>query len=52
LAAISIMEEMTFMPGRQGSSKRSHVAGASGLAWRRISKVTVFSDMVFSVVRG
>ncbi len=29
------------MPGRHSSSNRSHTAGASGLAWRLISKVTV-----------
>ncbi len=52
LAAISIMEEMTFMPGRHGSSKRSQTAGASGLAWRLISKVTVRSAMVSFVVSG
>src|ERR1035441_848663 len=40
LAAISIMAETTFMPGRQGSSKLSQTAGASGLAWRLISIAT------------
>src|SRR5580698_156874 len=40
------MAEMTFMPGRQGSSKRSHTAGASGLAWRLISSVTVLVAMI------
>src|SRR5450631_68665 len=40
-AAISIMAEMTFMPGRHSSSKISHTAGALGLAWRLISKATV-----------
>ena len=39
LAAISIMAEMTFMPGRHSSSKFSQTAGASGLAWRLISNV-------------
>ena len=47
LAAISIMAEMTFMPGRQWSSKFSHVAGASGLAWRLISNLTVFAMVLF-----
>ena len=42
LAAISIMAEMTFMPGRQWSSKFSHTAGASGLAWRLISRLYGF----------
>ena len=37
LAAISIIAEMTFMPGRHSSSNFSHTAGASGLAWRLIS---------------
>jgi hypothetical protein len=46
LAAISIMAEMTFMPGRQGSSNRSHTAGASGLAWRLISSCTVLVAMM------
>ena len=46
LAAISIMAEMTFMPGRHSSSNLSHTAGASGLAWRLISKVTVFVAMI------
>src|SRR5215469_945764 len=46
LAAISIMEEMTFMPGRHSSSNFSHVAGASGLAWRRISNCTVLVAMI------
>jgi hypothetical protein len=46
LAAISIMEEMTFMPERQGSSNFSHTAGASGLAWRLISSCTVFGAMI------
>ena len=45
LAAISIMAEMTFMPGRHSSSKFSHVAGASGLAWRLISNLTVLVAM-------
>src|SRR5579862_6115137 len=46
LAAISIMAEITFMPGCHCSSNRSHTAGASGLAWRLISKVTVFVAMM------
>src|SRR6266581_7046539 len=41
LAAISIMAEMTFIPGRHSSSKFSHTAGALGLAWRLISNATV-----------
>ena len=45
LAAISIIAEMTFMPGRHSSSNFSHTAGASGLAWRLISNVTVFVAM-------
>src|ERR1022692_5323773 len=45
LAAISIMAEMTFMPGRQGSSNRSQTEGASGLAWRLISSEAVFVAM-------
>src|ERR1700722_4057190 len=45
LVAISIMAEMTFMPGRHGSSNRSQTEGASGLAWRLISSVTVFVAM-------
>src|SRR5215469_1857669 len=45
-AAISIIAEMTFMPGRHSSSNRSHTAGDSGLAWRLISKLTVFVAMM------
>src|SRR5271157_3881116 len=45
LAAISIMAETTFMPGRHSSSKLSQTAGASGLAWRLISKATVLCAM-------
>src|ERR1039457_5038413 len=45
LAAISIMAEMTFMPGRHSSSKVSHAEGASGLAWRLISNDTVLVAM-------
>src|SRR5580692_11267441 len=45
LVAISIMAEMTFMPGRHGSSNLSHIEGASGLAWRLISSVTVLVAM-------
>src|SRR5260370_39306819 len=56
LAALSIMAEMTFMPGRHSSSNRSHTAGASGLAWRLISNETVFVAMipfvVYQVPRG
>ena len=52
LAAISIMAEMTFMPGRQGRLKVSQTAGASGLAWRLISSVTVLSAMMFWFLRG
>src|SRR6266852_1837492 len=37
LVAISIMAEMTFMPGRQGSSNFSQTEGASGLAWGLVS---------------
>jgi hypothetical protein len=37
------MAEITFMPGRHSSSKFSHVAGASGLAWRLISNLMVFA---------
>jgi hypothetical protein len=47
LAAISIMAEMTFMPGRHSSSNFSQTAGASGLAWRLISSVTVLVAMMF-----
>src|ERR1039458_10194739 len=47
LPAISIIAEMTFMPGRHSISKPSQTAGASGLAWRLISKDTVF----FAIVR-
>ena len=47
-AAISIMAEMTFMPGRQGRLKVSQTAGASeaGLALD-FGSVTVFSAMMF-----
>src|ERR1035437_2390242 len=45
LAASSIMAETTFMPGRHSSSKLSHTAGASGLAWRLISNCTVLVAM-------
>ena len=41
LVAISIMEEMTFIPGRHSSSNFSQTAGASGPAWRLISNDTV-----------
>ena len=37
LAAISIMAEMTFMPGFQGNSNFSQVASASGSLCRLIS---------------
>ena len=46
LVAISIMAEMTFMPGRHSSSNFSHTAGASGLAWRLISSCTVLVAMI------
>jgi len=46
LAAISIIAEMTFMPGRHSISKFSHTAGASGLAWRLISNCTVLFAIV------
>src|ERR1035441_452379 len=46
LAAISIIAEMTFMPGRHSSSNFSHTAGASGLAWRLISSAMVLSAMI------
>ena len=46
LAAISIIAEMTFIPGRHSSSNFSHTAGASGLAWRLISNVTVLVAMI------
>jgi hypothetical protein len=52
LAAISIMAEMTFMPGRHSSSKLSHTAGASGLAWRLISNATVLVAMMFAFPQG
>jgi len=52
LAAISIMAEMTFIPGRQGRVNVSQTAGASGLAWRLISSVTVFSAMILRSLRG
>src|SRR5580658_2887255 len=45
LAAISIMAEMTFMPGRHGSSNSSQTEGAAGLAWRLISSATVLVAM-------
>ena len=48
LAAISIMAEMTFMPGRHSSSNFSQTAGASGLAWRLISNGTVLVAMFLS----
>ena len=46
LAAISIMAEMTFMPGRHSSSNFSHTAGESGPAWRLISSATVLVAMI------
>ena len=46
LAAISIMAEITFMPGRHSSEKLSQTAGASGLAWRLISNATVLFAMM------
>jgi hypothetical protein len=45
-AAISIIAETTFMPERQSSSNVSQTAGASGLAWRLISKVTFLVAMI------
>src|ERR1035441_3065878 len=45
LAAISIMAEITFMPGCHSSSKLSQTEGASGLAWRLISNPTVLVAM-------
>ena len=56
-AAISIMAEMTFMPGRHSSSNFSHTAGSSGLAWRLISSITVLvairqSPLVISLRRS
>jgi hypothetical protein len=44
--AISIIAETTFIPGRHSSSNRSQTAGASGLACRLISKVTVLVAMI------
>src|SRR5258708_39135743 len=46
LAAMSIMAEMTFIPGRHSSSKFSHTEGALGLAWRLISNATVLFAMI------
>ena len=43
LRAISISDEITFMPGCQGSSNSSQCEGALGLAWRLILKRTFFS---------
>src|SRR5580698_9073460 len=40
-AAISINEEITFMPECQGSSNSSQWADAPGFAWRLILKMTV-----------
>src|ERR1700720_1324357 len=41
LAAISISEEITFMPDCQGSSNSSQCDLASGVDWRFILKTTV-----------
>src|ERR1039458_2138650 len=43
---MSIIAVVTFMPGRHSSSKLSHTAGASGLAWRLISNCTVLFAMI------
>src|SRR5713101_3383525 len=41
LAAISMREEMTFIPECQGSSNSSQCALASGVGWRLILRRTV-----------
>src|SRR6185437_1640884 len=43
--AISIIEEITFMPGCHASSNSSQRGLSSGEDWRRILKRTVLSDM-------
>ncbi len=46
LRAISIIEEITFMPGCQASSNSSQCDLALGLSWRLILKITV---LVFAI---
>ena len=41
-AAISMSEEITFMPECQGNSNSSQCDLVSGVAWRLILKTTVF----------
>src|SRR5438876_6607622 len=50
LAAMSIMAEITFMPGFHGISNSSQWASAFGAAWRLILSWTVFAAINFLLV--
>src|SRR5216684_874999 len=51
LAAISIMAEITFMPGFHVNSNSSQCDSASGLAWRLILRTTVLDIIVLPAYR-